>query len=77
MTSAFDQLPSHLRRYLVRFRWSRDELETWLRKPIPALGQKSVLDAWLAGDRQRVNDVVLRVGDSLGITADLDDSRPD
>jgi len=77
MSSALDQLPGYLRRYLSRFGWSREEAESWLRKPVSALGQRSVLDAWLAGDRDGVNNVVLRVGDSLGITADFDDTGPE
>jgi hypothetical protein len=64
----YDDLPGHLRRYVAKFGWPSDRTQDWLSRPIPVLADRSILQALEDGDVQSVNGVVLRVGDSLGIT---------
>jgi len=64
---SFDDLPGYLKRYLEKFGWPRRELESWLNDPIPALGNRSILQALTDGAQKEVNNVVLYVGDALGI----------
>lgn len=63
----FDDLPGYLRNYCQKFGWSHEKLEEWVKEPIPALGNISILQALSYGRLQDVNNVVLRTGDALGI----------
>lgn len=40
--------------------------EDWLRKPIPALGNQSIIQAYLARDFERIIRVFARNADALG-----------
>jgi hypothetical protein len=64
---SFDDLPGYLRNYCQKFGWSHEKLEEWVRKPIPVLGNKSILQALSDGQQTQVNEVVLTTADALGI----------
>jgi len=70
--SPFDKLPGHVKRYIKKWGWSDEELSKWLQDKIPALGNRSVIEALSYGDFQSVNTVVLIVGDALGIEGGFD-----
>lgn len=63
----YADLPGYLRRYIRRFAWSEQRIEEWLRQPVTALANRSILQALADGDLDSVNNVVLHVGDVLGI----------
>lgn len=72
VSKSFPQLPGHLKRYISQFGWAEDKLESWLSEPIPALGNRSILQSIEDGALPQVNQVVLRVGDALGIEGNFD-----
>lgn len=68
----YDDVPGHLKRYIAKFGWPNERVEEWLRRPVAVLADRSLLQALEDGDLQSVNNVILRVGDALGLTDDLD-----
>lgn len=69
-TSCSD-LPGHLKRQIASFGWPADDVEAWLRRPIPLLADRSILQALEDGDLESVNNVVLRTAEVMGVTGDL------
>jgi len=63
----FDDLPRYIKKYLLKFGWSKADMDKWLNDPVPALGNRSILHALSNGQRQKVNEVILRVGDAIGV----------
>lgn len=64
----YDNLPRHLKKYIQKFGWTEAEINEWLVKPVPALGNRNIVQALADGSLQEVNKVVLRVGDAMNIT---------
>jgi len=63
----YDDLPKYLKDYCERFGWTREELEDWVRQPIPALGNNTILQALSDGQQVQVNNLVARVGEAMGM----------
>ncbi len=51
----YDDLPKYLKDYCDKFGWSKEELEDWVREPIPALGNKTILKAFSDGQQVSVS----------------------
>ena len=65
--TCYDELPGYLKRYSERFGWSREQLAEWVNMRIPLLDNQSILEALSDGKQENVNNVFLRVGDSLSV----------
>jgi hypothetical protein len=64
---SFDDLPGYIKDYCQKFGWSHEELEEGVKKPIPALGDKSILQALSDGQHSQVNEVILRTAGAIGV----------
>jgi len=65
-------LPGHLKRHISKFKWNEIKINEWLLAPVPALGNRNIIQALSDGALSDVNNVVLRVGDALGVDGDFD-----
>jgi uncharacterized protein (DUF2384 family) len=70
--SYYQELPGHLKKYVDKFGWSEEKINEWLIRPVPALGGRSIIQALSDGALQEVNNVVLKVGDAIGIESSFD-----
>jgi hypothetical protein len=72
MQNCYETLPGHLKRYIGMFNWTEAEVNKWLLEGVPSLGGRNIIQAINDGAIQEVNNVVLRVGDALGIEGYFD-----